>query len=76
MNDSHKNLVTYVEKIKTAYQNEGATNPQGFSSSGIKVLKLFDNGFEVMLQRSIKQLSMGLYTLNMGMFYRTDVINI
>ncbi|MBT2659302.1 DUF3231 family protein [Bacillus sp. ISL-18] len=78
MNDLHKNLEIYVEKIKTIFKNEGSVCPQGFSSSdvNIKVPKLFDNGFDVMLLRAVKEMSMGLYTLNIGMSYRTDVINI
>jgi hypothetical protein len=78
MNDLQKNLETYVEKIKTIFNNEGSVSPLGFSTSDVnlKAPKLFDNGFDVMLLRAVKEMSMGLYTLNIGMSYRTDVINI
>lgn len=78
MSDLHKNLEIYVEKAKNIFQNEGSIHPQGFSSSDVNINapKLFDNGFDVMLLRSIKQMSMGLYTLNMGLSYRTDIVNI
>jgi hypothetical protein len=78
MCDLHKNLEVYVEKIKTIFKNEGCVHPIGFSSGDVnpKAPKLFDNGFDVMVLRSIKQMSMGLYTLNIGMSYRSDVVNI
>lgn len=78
MTELHGNLQTYVQKVKTIFQNEGSTVPVGFSESDVNVNapKLFDNGFDMMLLRAIKEMSMGLYTLNMGLSYRTDVINI
>jgi len=74
----HQNLSTYVEKIKTLFENEGAAIPIGFSSQDVNIHapKLFENGFDIMFVRTIKEISMALYTLNMGNSYRTDVINI
>jgi len=78
MTDLHQNLSTYVEKIKTLFENEGAAIPIGFSSQDVNINapKLFENGFDILFLRTIKEVSMALYTLNMGKSYREDVVNI
>ncbi|WP_342046822.1 DUF3231 family protein [Bacillus sp. OTU530] len=78
MTTLYKNLSTYVEKIETLFENEGAAVPIGFSSQDVNIHapKLFENGFDIMFIRTIKEVSMALYTLNMGKSYREDIINI
>ncbi|MEH7373266.1 DUF3231 family protein [Priestia megaterium] len=38
--------------------------------------KLYDNGFDIMFVRILKEISMGMYTLNMNMAYQDDVMGI
>jgi hypothetical protein len=35
--------------------------------------KLYDNGFNIMFVRLIKEISMGIHTLNLTMSYRKDL---
>lgn len=35
--------------------------------------KLYDNGFDIMFVRLIKEMSMGIHTLNLTMSYRKDL---
>lgn len=78
MTNLYKNLDAYVEKIKHLFENEGAAVPIGFSSQDVNIHapKLFENSFDIMFVRTIKEVSMALYTLNMGKSYREDIINI
>lgn len=78
MTGLYKNLDKYVEKIKHIFEEEGAALPVGFTSQDVNVHvpKLFENGMDISVLRMVKEVSMGLYTLNMGKSYREDVINI
>jgi hypothetical protein len=66
----------YVEKIIGIFQDEGAVIPVGYTSQDVnkEVPKLYDNGFDIMFVRLIKEISMGLHTLNITMSYREDIV--
>ncbi|MGO0061169.1 DUF3231 family protein [Brevibacillus fluminis] len=69
-------LNQYVQKITAIFQSEGVAVPIGFTTKDVNLNapKLYDNGFDIMFVRILKELSMGMYTLNMQMAYREDVI--
>jgi Protein of unknown function (DUF3231) len=68
----------YVGKITETLQNEGAVIPVGFTSQDVNkgVPKLYDNGFDIMFIRLLKEISMGLHSLNITMAYREDIVMI
>ncbi|WHY94957.1 DUF3231 family protein [Neobacillus cucumis] len=68
----------YVELIKSIFESEGAVIPKGFTKEDVNLdaPKLFDNGFDIMFLRILKEISMGMYTINMNMAYRIDVMTI
>ncbi len=76
MTDLYHEIDPYVEKIKGIFQNEGAVIPVGFTSEDVikDVPKLYDNGFDIMFVRLLKEISMGLHTLNLNMAYREDIV--
>lgn len=71
-------LHLYVQKIEKIFKNEGAVIPKGFTNEDVNLEapKLFDNGFDIMFIRILKEISMGMYTINMNMAYRDDVMSI
>lgn len=68
----------YVGKITETLQNEGAVIPIGYSAQDVnkEVPKLYDNGFDIMFVRLIKEISIGLHSLNITMTYREDIVMI
>ncbi|UOQ92205.1 DUF3231 family protein [Halobacillus shinanisalinarum] len=66
----------YVEKITVIFQNEGAAIPVGFTSQDVNkdVPKLYDHGFDIIFVRLIKEISMGMHTLNITMASREDIV--
>jgi len=78
MEGLRKGLDPKVEEIKQLFQEEGAAVPFGFTSSDVNLQapKLYDNGFDIMLCRILKEISMGLYTLHLTMAYREDIIKL
>ncbi|KOP82934.1 DUF3231 family protein [Cytobacillus solani] len=71
-------LHLYVQKIEKIFKNEGAVIPKGFTNEDVNLEapKLFDNGFDIMFIRILKEISMGMYTINLNMAYRDDVMAI
>ncbi|MGG4511827.1 DUF3231 family protein [Heyndrickxia sporothermodurans] len=78
MTDLYKDLDKNVERIKHIFEKAGSALPVGFTSQDVNVEapRLFENGLDIMFLRMIKEVSMGLYTLNMGKTYREDIINL
>ncbi|MGJ7922086.1 DUF3231 family protein [Neobacillus sp. LXY-4] len=76
MTDLYGEIDLYVGKVTAILQNEGAVIPVGFTSQDVnkEVPKLYDNGFDIMFIRLLKQISMGLHALNITMAYREDII--
>ncbi|MCT2345963.1 DUF3231 family protein [Bacillales bacterium AN1005] len=76
MTDLLKEITPYVKKIQKIYEKENVPVPVGFTSKDVnlKAPKLFDNGFDIMFIRLIKEISMGMHTLNLTMAYRSDIM--
>jgi hypothetical protein len=75
MTSLHSDLELYVGKIIAIYEQEGAVIPVGYTAQDVNkdVPKLYDNGFDIMLVRLLKQISMGLHALNLTMTFREDI---
>jgi Protein of unknown function (DUF3231) len=71
-------LSYYVTKIKKIFQEQGIAIPVGFNQEDVNLEapRLYDNGFDIMFVRILKEISMGMYTLNMNMAYQDDVMEI
>ncbi|MBU9713466.1 DUF3231 family protein [Evansella tamaricis] len=73
-----QNLDFYVKEIESLFEKEGITVPVGFTKGDVNLEspKLFDNGFDIMFVRVLKELSLGMYTINLNMAYRKDIISL
>ncbi|MEO2074104.1 MAG: DUF3231 family protein [Bacillus sp. (in: firmicutes)] len=71
-------LQDYVLEIKKILTDEGIAIPIGITDSDVNLEapNLYDNGFDIMFLRVLKELSMGMYTINMNMAYRRDIMKI
>jgi hypothetical protein len=71
-------LDLYVMKMKDIFEKEGVATPKGFTKEDVNIEapKLYDNGFDIMFLRILKELSMGMYTINMNMAYREDIMSL
>jgi len=76
MTSLYHEIDPYVKKIIEIFQSEGAAIPVGFTDADVNkdVPKLYDNGFDIMFVRLIKEISMGMHSLNITMSYREDII--
>lgn len=76
MQDTHMKIINYLEDIKAILKNEGAAIPVGYTEQDVNigVPKLYDNMFDIMFLRLLKEISMGLHTLHLNMAYRKDII--
>ncbi|MET3697511.1 uncharacterized protein DUF3231 [Bacillus oleivorans] len=76
MTKLYKEIDPYVGKMVEIFKNEGAVIPVGFAEQDVnkEVPKLYDNGFDIMFIRLIKEISMGLHSLNLTMSYREDIV--
>ncbi|MCA1054985.1 DUF3231 family protein [Rossellomorea aquimaris] len=72
----YNDISPYPERIKDMLVKEGAAPPIGFTAEDVNLEapKLFDNGFDISFVRILKEISMGMHTLNITMSYREDVI--
>lgn len=68
----------YVVKIEDIFNKQGVVIPVGFTKEDVNLEapKLFDNGFDIMFIRILKEISMGIYTINMNMSYNDKVMQI
>ncbi|WP_088103591.1 DUF3231 family protein [Halalkalibacter urbisdiaboli] len=78
MTNLYGEIDLYVGKITETFQNEGAVIPVAFSAQDVNkdVPKLYDNGFDIMFIRLLKEISMALHSLNITMAYREDIVMI
>jgi len=76
MQNTHMKIINYIEEIKAIFTNEGAVIPVGFTEQDVHtgVPKLYDNMFDIMFLRLLKEISMGLHTLHLNMSYRKDIV--
>lgn len=73
-----QDLHYYVKKVEKIFISEGVAIPTGFNKEDVNLEapNLYDNGFDIMFLRILKEVSMGMYTINMNMAYRDDVMMI
>jgi hypothetical protein len=78
MTNLYEELNLYVGKITETFQNEGAVIPVGYTSQDVnkEAPKLYDNGFDIMFVRLLKEISMGMHSLNITMTFREDIVMI
>ena len=76
LQDTHAHVLSYVDRITGILESEGAVIPIGFTEKDVNkgVPKLFDNHFDIMFLRLLKEISMGLHTLHLSMSHRKDLI--
>ncbi|MDZ5473686.1 DUF3231 family protein [Bacillus sp. 31A1R] len=76
MTSLYGEIRTYPDKIRELFEFEGVSVPVGFTPQDVDkhVPKLYDNGFDIIFIRMIKEISMGMHTLNITMAYRKDII--
>lgn len=76
MTNLYGEIDNYVGIITETLQNEGAVIPVGYTAQDVnkEVPKLYDNGFDIMFVRVLKEISMGLHSLNITMCYREDIV--
>jgi hypothetical protein len=76
MTNLYGEIDNFVGIITETFKNEGAIVPVGFTAQDVnkEVPKLYDNGFDIMFVRLLKEISMGLHSLNITMSYREDVV--
>jgi hypothetical protein len=74
--DTHSKILGYIKRITAILDSEGAVIPLGFTEKDVykAVPKLFDNHFDIMFLRTLKEISMGLHTLHLSMSHRKDLI--
>jgi hypothetical protein len=67
-----------IIKMKTTLENEGAAVPDGFTKKDVNLEapRLWENGFDIMFCRILKEISMGMYVLHITMAYRQDIIKL
>jgi hypothetical protein len=68
----------YVKEMENVFTEQGMVIPVGFTSEDVNLEapKLYDNGFDILFVRVLKEVSMGLYTLGMNMTYNRKVMAI
>ncbi|CAM4020289.1 DUF3231 family protein [Lederbergia lenta] len=78
MSELRDQLHPKIIEMKTMFENEGAVIPEGFTKRDVNLdaPNLWDNGFDIMFCRILKQISMGMYVLHLTMSYRQDIIKL
>jgi hypothetical protein len=68
----------FVNEMEQLFEQQGIVKPRGFTSEDVdlEAPKLYDNGFDILFIRVLKQVSMGMYTLNMNMAYDDRVMQL
>jgi hypothetical protein len=75
MTSLYGQLEVYVGKIVEIFEQEGAVIPAGYTAQDVNkhVPKLYDNGFDIMFVRLLKEIGMGMHSLNLTMTFREDI---
>ncbi|MEN1968542.1 DUF3231 family protein [Lentibacillus sp. N15] len=65
-------------EIKAMLENEGAAPPEGFTEKDVNLQapRLWENEFDIMFCRVLKEISTGLYALHLTIAYREDIIKL
>ncbi|MFC7686368.1 DUF3231 family protein [Ureibacillus sp. GCM10028918] len=78
MSELWNQLHPLIIEMKITLENEGAAVPDGFTEKDVNLEapKLWENGFDIMFCRVLKEISMGMYVLHLTMSYRQDIIKL
>ncbi len=62
-------------EMHTMIETEGAVPPEGFTKEDVNLEapKLWEDGFDIMWSRTLKEISVGLYALHIPSTYREDI---
>ncbi|MBT2725127.1 DUF3231 family protein [Bacillus sp. ISL-46] len=73
-----QHLKYYILQMEKIFDQQGIAYPNGYKKEDVNLEapKLFDNGFDIMFVRILKEVSMGMYTINRNMAYNDDVMQI
>lgn len=65
-----------VTVMETMFQNEGAALPEGFTKEDVNLdaPMLWENGFDILFSRILKEISTGMYALHLSISYREDIV--
>lgn len=76
MSDLWEQLHPMVIELRTILESEGAAVPKGFTKEDVNLEapKLWENGFDIMISRLLKEISMGMYALHLTTSYREDIV--
>lgn len=76
MSDLWGQLQPKVIEIESMFEKEGAALPRGFTNEDVNLEapKLWENGFDIMFSRVLKEISTGMYALHSTISYREDII--
>lgn len=68
----------FIKKVTTIFKEEQVVLPVGFTKAdlNLEAPKLFEPEFDIMFVRILKEISFGMYSFNMSMAYREDVMTI
>jgi hypothetical protein len=68
----------YVLQMEEIFKDQGMAKPVGYTNEDVNLEapKLYDNGFDIMFVRILKEVSMGMYTINMNMSYNDKIMQI
>jgi hypothetical protein len=68
----------YVLQMEEIFKDQGMAKPAGYTNEDVNLEapKLYDNGFDIMFVRILKEVSMGMYTINMNMSYNDKIMQI
>ncbi|WP_462410302.1 DUF3231 family protein [Neobacillus sp. Marseille-QA0830] len=68
----------YINQMEQIFKEQKMAKPIGLTQQDVNLTapKLYDNGFDIMFLRVLKEVSMGLYTINMNMAYNDKVMQI
>lgn len=68
----------FVLQMEAIFKDQKMVTPIGFTKEDVNLEapKLYDNGFDIMFVRILKEVSMGMYTINMNMAYNDKVMQL
>ncbi len=73
----HTKLHSMFMDMTTILENEGAAPPIGCTEKDVNLHApaLWNNGFDIMISRILKEISTGMYAIHLTIVYREDIIN-
>lgn len=76
MSSLKEEIQPFINQMISMFEAERIPIPIGFVSQDVNkdAPKLYDNGFDIMFVRLVKEISSGMHTINLTMVYREDII--